>query len=76
MDLVTFIDVIQKVGFTGLLIILAFPVLRRKFFNGVGEYDKLKAEIREIRDNHLKHLQDDVSHLKEDVSFIKGRLEK
>ena len=51
-DIINYIDVIQKIGFVGLLIILAFPVLRKKFLgNGNGK------ELKEIKDNHLHNIE-------------------
>ena len=48
MELFNFIDLISSMGFTGLLIILAIPKLRKRIFgNGNG------AELKEIKENHL-----------------------
>ena len=48
-DIVTIIDFVQSIGFTGLLIVLAIPKLRRFFFNGNG----VEKDIKAIKENHL-----------------------
>lgn len=77
----TFVDAIQSIGFVGLLILLAFPYTRKKLgFNGNGNYqpqiDQLQSDVANLRDNHLAHLQADITEMKEDISYIKGVLSK
>lgn len=59
MDAVQFVSFIQDVGFTGLLVILAVPSLRKKIFNGNGngDYKKLQNELSSIRENHLHEIK-------------------
>lgn len=46
-------------GFTGLLIILAIPSLRKKIFNGNGDGDKkMQNDLTLIKDNHLHEIKD------------------
>lgn len=40
------------------------------------DVNNLKKDIKEIKENHLAHIQDDMTRLREDVSFIKGKLSK
>jgi|TARA_Y100000310_G_scaffold249427_1_gene255488 hypothetical protein len=61
------LDFLETIGFVGLLIILAIPKFRKFFFNGNGS-----GELKEIRENHLKHISDDMRGMNNMITeFIK-----
>lgn len=62
-EITTTIDAIQGIGFVGLLIILAIPALRKKVFNGNGEYKDLEDKISSLQDNHLHDLSNKIDEL-------------
>lgn len=78
-ELKTIVEYIQAGGLTGLLIILAIPKLRKMAGFTNGDYAKdIKAlwnEIAAIKNNHLHHIQSDVSNVKTDIAWIKGKLD-
>jgi len=37
---------------------------------------RLETDVNKIKDNHLVHLQNDVTAIKQDVAYIKGKLSK
>ena len=80
-ELIGMIDAVQKMGFVGLLIILAIPALRTKL--GFGNGDKHSEEdhkeiwkaIADVRDNHLHEIKNCLSQVKQDVAWVKGKLD-
>lgn len=79
-EIVAMVDTVQKIGFVGILIVLAIPALRAKLgFNGNGKHDdeheKIWGAIIEIRDNHLHEIKNEVDDVKTDVAWIRGRLD-
>jgi len=51
-EITAIIEIVQNIGFVGLLVVLAIPKLRRLVFNGNGN----SKELKEIRENHLEHI--------------------
>ena len=74
-ELSEFIGWVQDIGFIGLLIILAFPVLREKFGLGInsaaiiaqieGITKGLKDEMKLIKQRLTKHLDDEEAEMRE-----------
>lgn len=58
-DIQTIVDAISSIGFVGLLIILAIPVLRDKFgfSNKNNKQDVVNKEVKDTLKDHAKHLQ-------------------
>ena len=81
MELFSFIDLISKAGFTGLLIILALPKLRRKVFgngngNGISEHRIQDLEEHaKIANEEMREIKEQLGRIETDVSFIKGKLD-
>jgi len=42
--------------------------------NLTDDVNTLKADVKIIKENHLAHIQSDMTKIREDVSFIKGKL--
>lgn len=84
-ELGSIIELIQTAGFTGLLIILAVPRLRKNIF-GMNGYDVMQSEIKRIGDSLVTHMHDEesamkatsakISRIESDIAFIKGKLDK
>ena len=72
-----FISLIQGIGFTGLLILLAFPKSRKWLgFNGNGsqaQIDELKKHAH-VANEEMSLIRADISTIKGDLEFIKGKL--
>lgn len=65
-SIINIVDIIQKIGLVGVLIILAVPQLRAKIFgNGNGEITELKNQISTLQTNHLRHLEEKIDKLTE-----------
>ena len=82
MELFSFIDLISKAGFTGLLIILALPKLRRKVFgngngNSISEHriQDLEGNAKTANDE-MRGIKERLGRIEKGVSFIKGKLDK
>lgn len=42
----------------------------------VDDMNEVKADIKNIKENHLAHIQADMTTVREDIAFIKGKLSK
>ena len=77
-----FVDGISKVGFTGLLIILAFPTLRQKFFGTNGgstlarhEQDIIKLyEHARIANGEMGQVNEKLARIETDLGWIREKL--
>ena len=77
-----FIDGISKIGFTGLLIILAFPTLRQKFFgtNGGGAIARHEIEIQKLCDHariangEMGQVNEKLARIETDIGWIRQKL--
>ena len=77
-ELKLFIGFVQSIGFTGLLILLAFPKSRKWLgFNGnsQAQIDELKEHSR-VANEEMGLIRADISIIKGDLEFIKGKLSK
>ena len=77
-DPTAIIGFVKDVGFTGILIILAVPKLRKIFFNGDSDVhqpqiDELKEHAK-IANSEMGQVVDRLDEIEKDVSFIRGKL--
>lgn len=42
----------------------------------MADVNELKDDVRNIKENHLAHIQEDMARIREDIAFIKGRFIK
>ena len=68
------IDIIQSIGFTGLLIILVVPKLKRKVFgngNGNGTTQIKNDIIKTIEENHFHSVNEKLDGLNDTLKDIR-----
>ena len=41
-----------------------------------NEHERIWLEIKEIKDNHIHTMQEDISDIKVDISYIRGKMDK
>lgn len=70
-QVIQIIDFIQNLGFTGLLIILAIPKLRKRIFNGNGHKDIKSDIIKTIEENHFHLVNEKLDGLNETLRDIR-----
>ena len=74
--IVNTIQMVQDIGFVGLLIVLAIPKLRKLIFNGENgnkEIGQLKDQLNALENNHLHEITAKLDRLIEEE--IKGNEE-
>ena len=78
-ELKLFIGFIQSIGFTGLLVLLAFPKTRKWLgFNGNSfqpQIDELKKSVK-VANHEMGEVKEHLGKIAEDISYIKGKLSK
>ena len=67
----TTVDWVQKIGMTGLLIILAIPKLKKRVFgNENGYQEQVQQQINELH-KHAETSNFEVGKIKEDIAIIR-----
>ena len=73
----TTVDWVQKIGMTGLLIILAIPKLKAKVFGNGNGYQGQINELHkhaEISNNEVGKIKEDIAIIRTDIGWIKEKL--
>jgi len=75
-EITSFIDLVSNIGLMGLLTILAFPKTRKwvGFENGKSkEIAEIKADILNIKENHLFHIETNIALIQKDIEYLKNK---